>query len=566
MAIPKRRNQADHDSPAAKKLRTNTTFASKDFMEDFMADFPLQPENGPTGNEDDPPLPSTVLTNEELQGGSERKPPRRSTFNIKLPIQLKDQNDASAQNTPFDWMKKQYAHCIVPELGEEYDFAFDSPTFHCLRDLHNARVRMRDGEYLPDYLVCSLATRWVSLEEKDRPASDGYLANGDIFVATCLPISDVDDSLEKYFEGNYSTELSAQYYIPRSKYTVHFVGEPILTESDEIQAVKVGSVLIRNTRTGDVIHIDTGALTGRKARGRDAGQVLKAWLEFQETKSPKANLGPISNSEPFILDVDKETHPTLRSYHALVSASLFLRRRVTNWGDVKAFKLRGSPSSITLADYALRNISGWLGIKSPAKKPGEKRSKKPTRIENSFEINYKTGALFGRKIPAPVSQRITSVQKGEPPVYNEETRLDDDSSDHEHSHTDSSIASSHNGVDSDQETVVVDESSISEEALDDEVSDNEVFNDNESVNNKSIHSKEPVDKELNQEEHNNEDLNREDHNQENHNSKEPGGNGSNHDGSNGDDPSHEDLNNENSSSESTTDGDENDNQAPSVPT
>lgn len=588
MAIPKRRAQADHDSPAAKKLKTNTTFAIGDFVEIFLEEVPLPSDDDPIVIDNDTPLPSTVLTNNELQDGTLRKPPRRSVFNTKLPVQLNHEDDASAQNAPFDWMKNQYAHCVVPELGEEYDFAFDSPTFYCLRDLHNARVRIRDGEYLPDYMVCSLATRWVSLEEKSRPASDGYLANGDVFVATCLPITYVDDDLERYFETKYSEELSAQYYIPRSRYSVHFVGQPNLTENDEIQTVTVGSVLIRNTKTGDVIHIDTGALTSRKARARDAGRVLKAWLEFQQTKSPEADLGPISNSAPYVLDVDKETDPNLRSYHALVSASLFLRRRITNWGDVKAFQQRSNPASAALANYALQNISGWLGIRTPAR-PAPVRPKNSIKTKTSFEENYIIGALFGRQTPAPISRRIASAEKGGPPVYNEDTEVDDEASAHKKSRTDSSVLSAHNGVDSDQDTLVVDESSNSEEALDDEASHTEVSNDKEPVTEKSVPQKEPNDKELSQEEHNSEELNLEEANSKEPigkepnsktpNDKEPSDEEPNDEAPNdeapndkepndtelnGDNPSHEDLNSEQSSSHSESDGGEGDDQIPAV--
>lgn len=490
MAIPKRRNHEDHQSPAAKKRKTNTTFT----IDDFMADFP--PIDEPLDINNGPPLPSTVLDDEEMQDGKERKPPRRSTFNVKLPEQLKYHN-----NAPYDWMKKQYSHCIIPELGEEYNFAFDSPTFHCLRNLHNARVRIRDGEYLPDYQVCSLATRWICLEEENRPASDGYLANGEVFVATCLPIGDVeDDALQQYFEMCYATELSAQYYVPRSKYSVHFVGQPNEDEEEDIESVNVGSVLIRNTRTGQMVHIDTGAFASRKDRAREARDALRAWLEFQKEKCPTADLGPISDSEPLILEVDKETHPALRSIHALVSASLFLRRRITNWGDVKAFRLRGKPTSTTVANYALQNISGWLGLRSPARR-SHTRSKNPTKAVSSFQDNYDKDALFGRKIPAPVSQRIASAHQGAPPVYNEDTMVVDDDGDHQGSPTNGSVVSSRNSVESDQDTVVADRVTNSTEVLSgEEESSKEVANDEGSASKKSVTWKEPVEEETNHEE------------------------------------------------------------------
>lgn len=482
MAIPKRRKREDHDSPAAKKRKTNTTFT----LDDFMADFP--PIDEPDDINNGSSLPSTVLDDEELQDGKERKPPRRSTFNVKLPVQLEYHD-----NAPYEWMKNQYSHCIIPELGEEYDFAFDSPTFHCLRDLHNARVRLRDGEPLPDYQICSLATRWVSLEEEDRPVSDGYLANGEVFVATCLPIGvDENDALQQYFEMSYSTELSAQHYIPRSKYSVHFVGQPNENENQEIQTVTVGSVLIRNTRTGQLVHIDTGASASRMDRAREARDALKAWLEFQKEKCPTADLGPIIDSDPLVLDVHQETSPTLRSLHALVSASLFLRRRVTNWGDVKAFRFRGKPTSTTVASYALQNISGWLGLRSPGR-----RSKNGTKAPNSFQDNYDKDVLFGRKTPAPISQRIASAEKGSPPIYNEEVNLVDDASDHEDNVTDSSLSS----IDSDQDTVVADQMIDNTEVVNDKKkSDHEVSNDKGSVIKKSVSWKEPVEEEINHEE------------------------------------------------------------------
>lgn len=403
---------------------------------------------GPISSDNDSVLPSTVLSQDEMQNGSLSVPTYRSTFNIELPIALHDPQDPSARYIPYEWMKNQYSHCVVPELGEEYGFEFGSQTFHALRYLHNARVRIRNEEFLPADIVCSLADRWVSLEEKNRPASEGYLANGDIFITTtCVPLSHNEDGLKQYFERNYSVEPSAQHYIPLSKYSVHFVGEPQLEGRNKIESVLVGSVLIRNTRTGDVVHIDTGTFNSREDRARTAGKVLKAWLQFQKTKTPDADLGPISSSEPLILDVDKETHPSLRSIHALVSASLFLRRGIKNWGDVRAFqKTKGTPNSRTMANHALQNISGWLGIKSTAKH-GQTRSKKPSKSVNTFEDNYEKDILFGRLTPAPASQRITSAQKCEPPVYNEETSLADNASDDEDDHSGSSVGSSHDSVD-----------------------------------------------------------------------------------------------------------------------
>lgn len=467
MAIPKRRRQADHDSPAAKKIKTNTLLSTSFTLSDFMGDFLVN--GGPIESDKDSPLPSTVLSQNEMQNSSQNKPTLRSTFNIMLPATLGDQDDDSDENAPYEWMKNQYAHCVIPELGEEYDFEFDSSTFHTLRDLHNARVRIRNGEYLPDYIIDSLATRWISLEEKDRPASDGYFADGDIFVATCLPISDVDDGLEEYFEMHYSSELSAPHYIPRSRYSVHFVGEPMRNESREIQNVHVASVLIRRSKTGDVIHIDTGAEGSRIDRAKKAGQVLKSWLEFQKRKSPEADLGPVSSSEPLVLNVDKETHPSLRSLHAIVSASLFLRRQITNWGEVKAFKQRFTPNSTTMANYALQNISGWLGLKS-ASKNGEKRSTKPTKSTNTFQDNYDRGALLGRDTPFPVSPRIASAQRGEPFVYNEDSELDDSSSEGSVENNDDE---SHNSLDNTRGTVISDQPNNDEEMSDEEPSDEE---------------------------------------------------------------------------------------------
>lgn len=564
MAIPKRRNQAHHDFPAAKKLKTNISFTLKDFMEDLPMNEPVTSEN---------PLPSTVLSEEEMQRGTQTKPTLRSTFNIELPLKLEEYNKASVQNAPFRWMKNQYAHCIIPEQGEEYDFDFDSATFHTLRDLHNARVRIRDGDFVPDDMICSLSTRWVSLEERDRPASDGYLAKDEIFVTTCLPLSNSEDELEKYFESNYLVEPSAQYYIPRSKYSVHFVGEPLPEEGTDIQSVKVGSVLIRNSRTGDVIHIDTGALTitSRRDRARTAGQVLRSWLEFQKKKCPKASLGPVSGAEPLILDVNKETDPTLGSLHALVSASLFLRRGITNWGEVKVFKARNAPNSSTMADYALQNISGWLGLKSTAK-TGEKRPRNPTKAGNTFRDNHVMKALFGREHPAPVSERINLAQKGELFVYNEETELGDNASDDGDSSNESSSDRSQDSVDNYQDATVSDRLNTSQEAQDDdesiseesndeepneevvnkeepnnEVSNNEVSNKQEPAKKKSVSWKEPEHEEFISKE----SISKEPDNKE-PDSKQPSSNESSSKESddeetNGDDPNPEDLKGEKSS-------------------
>lgn len=469
MAKPKRKSQDDHDSPAAKKPKPNVPFTIKE----FMADFP--PMRGPISMENESPLPCTVLADDELQNISQdRKFPLRATFNVALPFQLRDYNDEEAQNAPHYWLRKQYSHCIIPELGEEYDFEYDSVTFHRLRDVHNARVRIRDGKPLPDYIICSLATRWVSLQEKYRPVSDGYLANDEIFIAPCLPLSTNNDVLEKYFENKYVGGISAHHYIPRSKYSVHFVGKPNLSESREIQAVDVGLVLIRNTRTGNVVHIDTGVPESRNDRAETAGQVLKSWLEFQKKKRPEAELGPIADSVPLILDVAKETHPTLRSIHAAVSASLFLRRRITNWGDVKAFNLRNKPTSTTMANYALQNISGWLGLKSHRARQGEGQSKSKNKtLQHTFETNYRQGGLMGREQPAPVSQRILTAKRGEAPVYNEEEEVDsdDEASDREGSRADSS----------DEDTVIVDRPNDDYELPDDEASNDEDENDDEPV-------------------------------------------------------------------------------------
>ncbi|POS76307.1 hypothetical protein DHEL01_v205303 [Diaporthe helianthi] len=409
MASAKRRRDEDDDSPQSKRNKSNGGFTIKD----FMADFP--PLKGPMVVDKEMPLPSTFLADHELQDASARKPPFGSTFNVALPAQLRDHDKRAALDAPYKWMKKQYSHCIIPELGEEYDFAYDSDTFHTLRDLHNARVQIRQGKSLRDYIIQSLATRWLSLAEEGRPSSDGYLGHGEIFVATFLPLSDDNDELKLFFESNYSGELSAQHYIPRSKYSVHFVGEPNKSISGEILSVHVGSVLIRNTRTGQVIHLDTGATrTTREDRSRRAGRVLKSWFDFLKEKCPDADLGPIATSVPLIIDVDKETHPTQRSIHALVSATLFLKRRVTNWGDMMAFTIRGKPSSKTMANCALRSISGWLGLKSPRDTFRSNTSRKP----QTFQNNYEKGALSGRQQPVPESQRIRAAKKGEPLVYN----------------------------------------------------------------------------------------------------------------------------------------------------
>lgn len=493
MAIPKRRRQADHDSPAAKKIKTSTLLSTSFTLSGFMGDFLVN--GGPIQSDKDSPLPSTVLSQNEMQNSSQTKPTLRSTFNIMLPATLGDQeDDDDAENAPYEWMKNQYAHCIIPELGEEYDFEFDSSTFHTLRDLHNARVRIRNGEYLPDYIIDSLATRWISLEEKDRPASDGYFADGDIFVATSLPICDLDDGLEEYFEMHYSSELSASHYIPRSRYSVHFVGDPMRNEDREIQNVHVGSVLIRRSKTGDVIHIDTGAEGSRIDRAKRAGQVLKSWLEFQKRKSPEADLGPVSSSEPLVLNVDKETHPSLRSLHAIVSASLFLRRQITNWGEVKAFKQRFAPNSAAMANYALQNISGWLGLKNTSK-TGEKRSTKPTKSTNTFQDNYDRGALFGRDTPFPASPRIASAQRGKPFVYNEDSELDDSSSEGSVENNDDE---NHNSLDNAQGTVISDQPNNDVEMSDEEPSgeqpSSEVTNNTES-HNELAKSEQPSNKE-----------------------------------------------------------------------
>lgn len=442
MSTTKRRREDDLDSPESKLNKTNGEFT----VEDFMADFP--PLKGPIAQENESPLPSTILTADELQDLSNgRKPPFRSTFNVSLPLQLKDYNQQATINAPYNWMKKQYSHCIIPELGEEYDFAYESDTFHTLRDFHNARVRIREGQYLPDYIIHSLATRWLMLEEKGRPASDGYLAQGEILVAACLPLSDDSDALNDYFEENYLRELSAQYYIPRSKYSVHFVGQPNKNQNGDIQSVHVGSVLIRNTRTGHVIHIDTGVRKSLENRSRLAGGVLKSWLEFQKEKRPDADLGPISSSAPLILDVTKETHPTLRSIHAPASATLFLKRRIINWGDVKAFHLRNVPSSKTMANCALRSISGWLGLRVTR----DVILAKPYKTPQTFADNYDKMALGGRPQRAPKSQRIQSAKKGEQPVYNDDAGTDVEP-----------------GSDNDHEAVSDGEVDPNDEAIDDE--------------------------------------------------------------------------------------------------
>lgn len=457
MAIFKRRNQDDHEFPAPKRLRTSPTFT----IDEFMADFP--PTDKPPADIKDPPLPLTVLTQDEMQDGSRRKPPRRSTFNVKLPVQLDDHD-----NAPYDWMKKQYSHCVIPELGEEYNFELETPTFHTLRDLHNARVRLRDGEVVTDYQIVSLATRWIQLQEKDRPTSDGYLANGEIFVATCLPLSDREDALRKYFELTYPNELSARRYIPLSKYSVHFVGEPIQDADDKIRAVDVASVLIRNTRTGQLVHIDTGPPTGRKTRAAAAGDALSSWLEFQKEKRPGADLGPISASQPLVLDVDRETRPSLRAIHALVSASLFFRRRIKNWGNMKAFQRKTGPDSTRLETWALHNISGWLGLKTPEKPQAVRRKGEQGRI-HSFEDNYQNDGLYGREYRVPLTYRIGNAKKGEPPLYNEDDSVAGDDSDDEDGGN--SVLSSEHSLDSDQETVVAAEPSNGKELLDNEESD-----------------------------------------------------------------------------------------------
>lgn len=499
MATLKRKRKTDLDSPAMKKQKTNTSFT----LDEFMADFP--PMNVPMSIVNVPPLPSTVLTEEEMQAGSDRKPPLRSTFNITLPVRLNDQDHPAARNAPYDWMKKQYAHCIIPELGEQYDFGIESETFHVLRDLHNARVRIREGEFLPDYIVCSLASRWICLEEKDRPACDGYFANGEIFVAACLPISDNNDALRTFFENTYSVELSAAHYIPRSKYSVHFVGQPMVNEKREILRVHVCSVLIRNTRTGQVVHIDTGPPNSREDRARKAGKILKSWLEFQKEKRPEAKLGPINDSMPLILDVDKETHPSLRSIQAPVSASLFLRRRILNWGDVKAFKLQGKPSTRTMANYALKNISGWLGLKSS----GTQGMARPKTKAPKFEEHYARGALLGRNQPAPISPRIASAKRGEAPLYNKEGSSDDGVSDDESSRAESEPLSSHESVDNDEDTVIADRPKDDYEMPDDQAPNDEMEIDHQRVakSTKKVSFQLPDDVESDEEEPNDEEPN-----------------------------------------------------------
>lgn len=483
MAISKRRNQDDHEwSPAPKRLRTSPTFT----IDEFMADFP--PTDTPPASIKDPPLPITVLTKDEMQDGSKRKPLRRSTFNVKLPVQLD-----GPDNAPYDWMKKQYSHCVVPELGEEYDFELDSSTFHTLRDLHNARVRLRDGEFVTDQQLCSLATRWIQLQEKDRPESDGYLANDKIFVATCLPMSVEEDDLRQYFELIYPSELSARYYIPRSKYSVHFVGQPLKDLDDKIRAVDVGSVLIRNTKTGQLVHIDTGPPTSRKTRAAAAGDALNAWLEFQKEKRPGADLGPISGSQPLVLDVDRETNPSLRAIHALVSASLFFRRRNLNWGDMKAFIRKTVPDSTRVETWALHNISGWLGLRTPEKPQAVRRNGKQGRL-HTFEDNYQNDGLYGRESRVPLTYRIGSAKKGEPPVYTEDDSVAGDDSDSEDGG--SSVLSSHHSLDSDQETVVAPEPSNGKESLHDEESgDAESNSEGEEPVHKESTNKEPTNKE-----------------------------------------------------------------------
>lgn len=417
MASTRKRADSDDNPLRAKKHKTNAEFTIMDFMQEFP------PMKGPLKRPNDTPLPCTVLEGSEMQNPTEgRKGGQTSTFNIRVPGRLPyDPMDPSAKFAPYRWLKRQYSHCIIPELGEEHNFDFEDQTFHCLRDLHNARVRIRQTNPLPENEIYSLATRWIRLEEKDKPASDGYLANGEIYVATCLPNIYTEETLAQYLEDNYWGELSASHYMPRSKYSVHFVGQPRSDHKKKIESINIATVLIRNTKTGNVIQLDTGPLVSRHDRAVQAGEVLRAWLKFQKVKEPGAELGPISDSEPLILDLTKETHPSLASYHALVSAALFLRRRIINWGDVKAFQSHGIAKSNIMARSMLQNISGWLGLKSAAK-AGEQLANPKSKA--SFADYYYQDILQGRDQPLPISERLATAHKGESEVLNHEPASD----------------------------------------------------------------------------------------------------------------------------------------------
>ncbi|KAK2601262.1 hypothetical protein N8I77_010725 [Diaporthe amygdali] len=417
MASTRKRADSDDNPLRAKKHKRNAEFTLMDFMKEFP------PIKGPLKRSSDEPLPCTVLEGSEMQNPTDgRRGGRTSIFNIRVPERLPyDPMDPSARFAPYWWLKRQYSHCIIPELGEKYNFGFEDQTFHCLRDLHNARVHIRQSNPLSENEVYSLATRWIRLEEKDRPSSDGYLDNGEIYVATCLPSLYNEETLAQYLEDNYWGELSASHYMPRSKYSVHFVGKPRLGRKEEIESINVATVLIRNTKTGDVIHLDTGPLSSRHDRAVRAGEALRAWLKFQKDKEPEAELGPISYSEPLMLDLTKETLPSLASYHALVSATLFLRRRIINWGDVKAFQSYGNAKSNIMARSMLQNISGWLGLKSAAK-AGEQLANPKSKAK--FAEYYYQGSLQGRNQPLPISERIATAQKGESDVLNEEPASD----------------------------------------------------------------------------------------------------------------------------------------------
>lgn len=449
-------------SPATKKRlklhERNAEFTLKDFMREIP-----QPTK-PVPIEKETPLPPTVLLRREHQDlMTGWKVGQMSTFNLRIPEKL-PRNSPPGATSPHEWVKSQYSHCVIPELAEQYDFPAESQTFFCLRDIHNGRVSIRNRKSPTDDQVYNIATRWIRLEEKDRPASDGYLANGDIFVATSLPLTDDETFLEKYIKENHHEQLDPSYYIPRCKYSVHFVGKPSSGgDVSKVGKVNVGSVLIRNTSTGDVIYLDTGGLIGRLGRAVQAGDALRHWLDFQKQEHPDIDFGPISEEDPLMIDIDKETHPAFRSVHALVSATLLLRRRITNWGHVKEFHVGGVAKSEEMAKEALRNISGWLGLKSGAKN-GEQIKVHTSHPTSTFALQSYKKCLLGRKWPLPMSQRITSAKQGEEEVYvdakKDGTGKDDSSDDG----TNSIQAS----VNSGQKTVRFSESVDDEEESDDE--------------------------------------------------------------------------------------------------
>ncbi|KAL1856826.1 hypothetical protein Daus18300_010589 [Diaporthe australafricana] len=428
-------------SPATEKRLKQHETNAKFTLKDFMREIPKPKKPVPAGKET--PLPSTVLLPRELQDLAEGWGVGQvSTFNLIIPTELPG-DSPQGTTSPHEWVKTQYSHCVIPELGEQYDFTADSQTFFCLRDIHNGRVTLRNRQSPSDDQVFNIASRWIRLEEKDRPASDGYLANGDIFIATSLPLTEDKTVLEQYIEENKHEQLDPSHYIPRCKYSVHFVGKPRSREDATMAGrVNVGSVLVRNTSTGDVIFLDTGGRTTRSGRAAQAGDALRTWLDFQRQEHPDTDFGPISEEDPLIIDIDKETRPAFRSVHALVSATLLLRRRITNWGHVKEFRAGGVAKSELMAKEALRNISGWLGLESKAM-GGEQIKNKPSNPKSSFVLYSYQKSLGGRGRPLPMSQRIASAKQGEAAVY---VAGKDDSSDDGSDSIQASVSSSQKTV------------------------------------------------------------------------------------------------------------------------